>query len=216
MTGGGARRESKVKVDIQTSTSSATSPSTEGSNDEYICTFVPKVGFISYLPFMGGEVYLRIPTTEGKLPITALTREYPGAVGLRYKNSEDQKSSVRSDGDFLFPPLGADKKFEVILDTQIGTPIKSSTSWDFKTIALVLLAFVVVMLVLFIFSTRESEKGLSALDVVHESGLLNLFGKYCDLDQLEVAPILLKRGCTKIALYGIGSQRDHRLARAFG
>ncbi|KAL7078810.1 hypothetical protein ACQ4LE_002026 [Meloidogyne hapla] len=163
MTGGGARRESKVKVDIQTSTSSATSPSTEGSNDEYICTFVPKVGFISYLPFMGGEVYLRIPTTEGKLPITALTREYPGAVGLRYKNSEDQKSSVRSDGDFLFPPLGADKKFEVILDTQIGTPIKSSTSWDFKTIALVLLAFVVVMLVLFIFSTRESEKEHSLL-----------------------------------------------------
>uniref|UniRef100_A0A1I8BM44 Mre11_DNA_bind domain-containing protein n=1 Tax=Meloidogyne hapla TaxID=6305 RepID=A0A1I8BM44_MELHA len=58
-------------------------------------------------------------------------------------------------------------------------------------------------------------RGLSALDVVHESCLLNLFGKYCDLDQLEVAPILLKRGSTKIALYGIGSQRDDRLARAF-
>nr|CAD2128714.1 unnamed protein product [Meloidogyne enterolobii] len=57
--------------------------------------------------------------------------------------------------------------------------------------------------------------GLSALDVLHESGLLNLFGKYSDLDHLEVAPILLKRGCTKIALYGIGSQRDDRLARAF-
>jgi len=27
-------------------------------------------------------------------------------------------------------------------------------------------------------------KGLSALDVLHESGLLNLFGKYSDLDQV--------------------------------
>ncbi|KAF7630915.1 Double-strand break repair protein [Meloidogyne graminicola] len=60
-----------------------------------------------------------------------------------------------------------------------------------------------------------SGKGLSSLDVLHESGLLNLFGKYCDLDQIEVSPILLQRGNTKIALYGIGSQRDDRLARAF-
>uniref|UniRef100_A0A914HEQ5 Double-strand break repair protein n=1 Tax=Globodera rostochiensis TaxID=31243 RepID=A0A914HEQ5_GLORO len=44
-----------------------------------------------------------------------------------------------------------------------------------------------------------SGKGLSALDVLHEA----------------VTPILLTRGNTKIALYGIGSQRDDRLARSF-
>ncbi|KAL3090144.1 hypothetical protein niasHS_006596 [Heterodera schachtii] len=60
-----------------------------------------------------------------------------------------------------------------------------------------------------------SGKGLSALDVLHEAGLINLFGKFCDVDQIEVTPILLTRGNTKIALYGIGSQRDDRLARSF-
>jgi double-strand break repair protein MRE11 len=29
-------------------------------------------------------------------------------------------------------------------------------------------------------------KGLSALDVLHEAGLLNLFGKYCNLDQVFI------------------------------
>lgn len=60
-----------------------------------------------------------------------------------------------------------------------------------------------------------SGKGLSALDVLHETGLINLFGKFCDVDQITVSPILLRHGDTKIAIYGIGSQRDDRLARAF-
>jgi len=60
-----------------------------------------------------------------------------------------------------------------------------------------------------------SGKGLTALDVLHETGLVNLFGKYSNVDHIEAAPILLKKGSTKIAIYGIGSQRDDRLCRAF-
>ncbi|CAG9539564.1 unnamed protein product [Cercopithifilaria johnstoni] len=58
-------------------------------------------------------------------------------------------------------------------------------------------------------------KGLTALDVLHESGLLNLFGKFEDIDKFVISPLLLMKGKTKLALYGIGSQRDDRLCRAF-
>ncbi|KAI1721371.1 mre11 DNA-binding presumed domain-containing protein [Ditylenchus destructor] len=60
-----------------------------------------------------------------------------------------------------------------------------------------------------------SGKGLTALDDLHETGLINFFGKFNDVDKIEVAPILLKKGQTKIAIYGISSQRDDRLCRAF-
>ncbi|KAK6746446.1 hypothetical protein RB195_012506 [Necator americanus] len=58
-------------------------------------------------------------------------------------------------------------------------------------------------------------KGLTILDVLHEAGLINLFGKFSDIDQFDVSPILLRKGTTRIALFGIGSQRDDRLCRAF-
>lgn len=58
-------------------------------------------------------------------------------------------------------------------------------------------------------------KGLTALDILHESGLINLFGKFEEVDKFEVSPVLLRKGQTKLALYGIGSQRDDRLCRAF-
>ncbi|KAL6725282.1 hypothetical protein Aduo_007344 [Ancylostoma duodenale] len=58
-------------------------------------------------------------------------------------------------------------------------------------------------------------KGLTILDVLHEAGLINLFGKFSDIDQFDVSPILLRKGSTRVALFGIGSQRDDRLCRAF-
>ncbi|KAK6046551.1 putative DNA repair protein [Cooperia oncophora] len=56
---------------------------------------------------------------------------------------------------------------------------------------------------------------LTILDVLHEAGLVNLFGKFSDIDQFDVSPILLRKGSTRVALFGIGSQRDDRLCRAF-
>ncbi|CAJ0576997.1 unnamed protein product, partial [Mesorhabditis spiculigera] len=58
-------------------------------------------------------------------------------------------------------------------------------------------------------------KGLTALDPLHEAGLLNLFGKFTEADNYNVSPILLRKGTTRLALYGMGSQRDDRVARAF-
>uniref|UniRef100_A0A915C1I4 Double-strand break repair protein n=1 Tax=Parascaris univalens TaxID=6257 RepID=A0A915C1I4_PARUN len=60
-----------------------------------------------------------------------------------------------------------------------------------------------------------SGKGLSALDLLHEMGLINLFGKFEEIDKFVVSPVLLKKGKTNLAIYGIGSQRDDRLCRAF-
>ncbi|MFH4975789.1 hypothetical protein AB6A40_002498 [Gnathostoma spinigerum] len=58
-------------------------------------------------------------------------------------------------------------------------------------------------------------KGLTALDLLHEAGLINLFGKFEAIEHFEITPILLRKGQTNLAIYGIGSQRDDRLCRAF-
>lgn len=60
-----------------------------------------------------------------------------------------------------------------------------------------------------------SGKGLTALDLLHEGGLVNLFGKHASIEEFTVSPILLRKGSTLLALYGLGSQRDDRLVRAF-
>lgn len=56
---------------------------------------------------------------------------------------------------------------------------------------------------------------ISALDVLSCSGLINYFGRWTDLSSVEVNPILLKKGVTKIALYGLSHIPDQRLARLF-
>jgi len=56
---------------------------------------------------------------------------------------------------------------------------------------------------------------LSAIDVLSTAGLLNHFGKSTSCDKVEVSPVLLKKGSTKLALYGIGAMRDERLHTTF-
>jgi hypothetical protein len=57
------------------------------------------------------------------------------------------------------------------------------------------------------------------LDVLHEAGLLNLFGRFANVSHYVVDPILLRKkrvdgSYEQVAIYGISSQRDDRLARA--
>jgi double-strand break repair protein MRE11 len=42
---------------------------------------------------------------------------------------------------------------------------------------------------------------------------VNYFGRQDEVDKVEISPILLKKGDTKVALYGLGSMRDERLNR---
>lgn len=63
--------------------------------------------------------------------------------------------------------------------------------------------------------SREGGSGesLAALDLLAVSNLINYYGKADNLDGIEVTPVLIKKGNTKIALYGLGAIRDERLNR---
>lgn len=56
---------------------------------------------------------------------------------------------------------------------------------------------------------------LCSLDLLGVAGLVNYFGKCVDLEHVQVSPILLQKGKTKLAMYGLGSIRDERLHRLF-
>ncbi|XP_067424221.1 double-strand break repair protein MRE11 isoform X3 [Emydura macquarii macquarii] len=56
---------------------------------------------------------------------------------------------------------------------------------------------------------------LCALDILNSAGLLNHFGRSSSVEKIDISPILLHKGSTKIALYGLGSIPDERLYRMF-
>ncbi|XP_048838073.1 double-strand break repair protein MRE11 [Brienomyrus brachyistius] len=57
--------------------------------------------------------------------------------------------------------------------------------------------------------------GLCALDILSCAGLVNHFGRSQSVEKVEVSPMLLQKGTSNIALYGIGSIPDERLYRMF-
>ncbi|XP_070799003.1 double-strand break repair protein MRE11 [Pituophis catenifer annectens] len=57
--------------------------------------------------------------------------------------------------------------------------------------------------------------GLCALDILTCAGLINHFGRSPSVEKIEITPILLQKGNSKIALYGLGSIPDERLYRMF-
>jgi len=54
-----------------------------------------------------------------------------------------------------------------------------------------------------------------SLDLLQISGLLNYYGRTPESDKIEIKPILLQKGQTKLALYGMSNVRDERLFRTF-
>ena len=55
----------------------------------------------------------------------------------------------------------------------------------------------------------------AALDLLAMSGLVNYFGKTPESNNIHVKPVLLQKGRTKLALYGLSNVRDERLYRTF-
>lgn len=49
---------------------------------------------------------------------------------------------------------------------------------------------------------------LSALDILSQANLITYFGKAPDSRRVSITPILLQKGTTKVALYGLGNIRD--------
>ncbi|XP_045153663.1 double-strand break repair protein MRE11 [Echinops telfairi] len=56
---------------------------------------------------------------------------------------------------------------------------------------------------------------LCALDILSCAGLINHFGRSMSVEKIDISPVLLQKGSTKIALYGLGSIPDERLYRMF-
>jgi double-strand break repair protein MRE11 len=54
------------------------------------------------------------------------------------------------------------------------------------------------------------------LDVLSTANLLNYFGRMLDFNEIQLKPILMEKGHTRLALYGLGHIRDERLHRVFG
>lgn len=64
-------------------------------------------------------------------------------------------------------------------------------------------------------NSHKGYGGLSSMDLLETSGLLNYFGKCNDLEEVNVRPILMKKGISQLALYGLSHIHDNRLARLF-
>jgi double-strand break repair protein MRE11 len=61
----------------------------------------------------------------------------------------------------------------------------------------------------------SGEGSYSALDLLQVSGLVNYYGRSMESDKVKVKPVLLQKGRTKLALYGLSNVRDERLFRTF-
>lgn len=61
----------------------------------------------------------------------------------------------------------------------------------------------------------SGEGHLAALDILQMSGLINYYGRTPESDNILVKPVLLQKGNTKLALYGMSNVRDERLFRTF-
>lgn len=51
------------------------------------------------------------------------------------------------------------------------------------------------------------------MDLLSVSGLINYFGKWTDLTQITITPLIMKKGKSHIALYGLSYINDQRLSR---
>lgn len=56
---------------------------------------------------------------------------------------------------------------------------------------------------------------LCSLDLLQCAGLVNYYGRATQGDRIDVRPVLLRKGSTRLALYGLGNVRDERLFRTF-
>ncbi|VDP79285.1 unnamed protein product [Echinostoma caproni] len=57
--------------------------------------------------------------------------------------------------------------------------------------------------------------GLCAADLLHSAGLVNLIGKTASVENIEICPLLLRKGSTHLAIYGLGAMREERVHRLF-
>lgn len=61
----------------------------------------------------------------------------------------------------------------------------------------------------------SGEGNYCSLDLLQTAGLVNYFGRVPRADEIEAKPVLLRKGQTNLALYGLSNVRDERMFRNF-
>ncbi|GMH38267.1 hypothetical protein BSKO_06151 [Bryopsis sp. KO-2023] len=134
---------------------------------------------------------------------------------LFHENKPSRSSLVRGVDIFAKHCLGNQPvKFQVLSDPWVNFE-KSAANYENPNLNIGLPVFT-------IHGNHDDPSGegnLSAVDVLSSCGLVNYFGKSL-LDgagqgKVRLNPVLLEKGTTKIALYGLGHIRDERLGRLF-
>ncbi|OAF64703.1 Double-strand break repair protein MRE11 [Intoshia linei] len=59
------------------------------------------------------------------------------------------------------------------------------------------------------------ELSLCTLNLLSSSGLMNYFGKMTNFEDIRISPIILKKGNTQVAIYGLGNIKDTVLFELF-
>ncbi|XP_055324858.1 double-strand break repair protein MRE11-like [Sitodiplosis mosellana] len=59
----------------------------------------------------------------------------------------------------------------------------------------------------------NGRRGKSAMDLLHTLKYVNYFGKYTNLNEVHMKPILMSKGTQKLALYGLSHIPDKRLVK---
>lgn len=84
--------------------------------------------------------------------------------------------------------------------TGVSDDTNKAKGFAFTTFSLLLLCDEVCLL----FSPFIQAEGLCALDLLSASGLINHFGHSHSVEKIEISPVLMQKGNTKLALYGLG------------
>lgn len=102
-------------------------------------------------------------------------------------------------------------RFEVVSDQSINFPSTERVNYEDPNYNIALPVFT-------IHGNHDDPAGVggySAVDLLNSCNLLNYFGKAETVDDIQNFPILLRKGSTRLALYGMGNVRDERLHRTF-
>eukprot|EP01083_Nonionella_stella_P073035 197195_1 len=101
--------------------------------------------------------------------------------------------------------------FDIVSDQKLNFPSEGRANFEDPNLN-------ISMPVFSIHGNHDDPVGVghyAAMDLMSVSNLVNYFGKATDLDNIQIYPVLFKKGITRFACYGLGSVRDERLNRVF-